>query len=171
MCPNAKTAKGGDTQPFLAESKVPSMSSAMVHTNPRTTVNSGNAAKQTRRQTHLVSRQRKANHAPTYSNALIVGANTKPTPTSAHSGGINSIENGTKRNTLRSMTTESIQFALWRVASRKYDFEKPQNPFAKRLQEPSHSQHYPQDSVTFRHNSYPRTALVRHLQSPQHCEL
>jgi len=32
-------------QPFLAEFKVPSASSAMVHTNPRTTVNSGGAAK------------------------------------------------------------------------------------------------------------------------------
>jgi len=106
------------------------------------------------------------NHAPTHSNALIVGVITKPTPTSAHSGGINSIKNGTKRNTPRSMTTESNRFALWKVASRKYDFEKPQNPFAKCLQEPSHSQYYPQDSITFRHNSYPRTALVRHLQSP-----
>jgi len=106
--PNAKTAGGGDTQPFLAESKVPSASSATVHTNLRTTVNSDGAAKQTRRQTHLVSRQRKMNHASTHSNALIVGANTKPTPTSAHSRGIDSIENGTKRNTLKSMTTGLI---------------------------------------------------------------
>jgi len=78
-----------------------------------------------RRQTHLVLRQRKVNHAPTHSNALIVGANTKPTPTSTYSGGINSTENGTKRNTPRSMTTGSIRFAFWKVASRKYDFEKP----------------------------------------------
>jgi len=96
-----------------------------------------------RRQTHLVLRQRKMNHAPTRSNALIVGAITKLTPTSAHSEGTNSTENGTKRNTLRSMTTGLNQFALWRVASRKYNFEKSQNSFAKHLQELSHSQHYP----------------------------
>ena len=157
-------------QPFLAKSKVLSVSSATVHTNPRTTVNLGGAAKQTRRQTHLVSRQRKVNYALTCSNALIVGAITKPTPTSAHSGGINSTENGTKRNTLRSVTIGSNRLALWRVASRKYDFEKPQNPFAKRLQELSHSQYYPQDSVTLQHNSHPKTALVCHPPSPQHCE-
>jgi len=112
-------------------------------------MNLGGAAKPMRRQTHLASRQRKANHAPTHSNALIVGAITKPTPTSAHSGGIDSTENGTKRNMLRFMTIRSNQFALLRVASRKYDFEKLQNPFTKHSQEPSHRQHYPQDSVTF----------------------
>ena len=157
-------------QPFLAKSKVPSVSSAMVYTNLRTTMNSGGAAKQMRRQTHLISRQRMANHALTCSNALIVRAITKPTPTSAHSGGINSIENSTKRNMPRSVTTGSNQFALWRVVSRKCDFEKPQNPFAKHLQEPSHSQHYPRDSVILRHNSHPRTALVCYLPSPQYCE-
>ena len=169
-CPNAKTAGGGDMQPFLAKSKILSMSSAMVYTNLRTTMNLGGAAKRTRRQTHLISRQRKANHALTRSNALIVGAITKLTPTSAHFRGINSIENGTKRNMPRSMTTGSNQFALWRVASRKCDFEKPQNPFAKHLQELSHSQHYPRDSVTLWHNSHPRTALVCYLPSPQYCE-
>jgi len=133
-------------------------------------MNLGGAAKRMRRQTHHISRQRKVNHALTHSNALIVGAITKPTPTSAHSGGINLTENGTKRNTLRSVTTGSNRFALWRAASRKYDFEKPQNPFAKHLQELSHSQHYPQDSVTLRHNSHPRTTLVCHLPSSQHCE-
>ena len=156
--------------PFLAESKVPSVSSATVHTNLRTTANLGSATKWTRRQTHLVLRQRKANHASTHSNALIVRAITKPTPTSTHSGDIDSTENGTKRNTLRSMTTGSNWFALLRVVSRKYDFEKPQNPFTKCLQEPSHSQHYPQDSVIFWYNSHPRTTLVCHMQSSQHHE-
>ena len=107
VCPNVKTARGGDKLPFLAESKVPSVSSAMVHTNLRTTVNLGGAAKWTRRQTHLISRQRKANYAPTHSNTLIVRVITKPTPTSTHSRDINSTENGTKRNTPRSVTTGS----------------------------------------------------------------
>ena len=169
-CPNTKIAGGGDTQPFPAESKVPNASSATVLINPRTTRSSGGAAKWMKRQILLVSRQRKVNHAPIRSNALIVRAIIKPTPTSVHSGGINSTENGTKRNMPKSVKTGSHWFVLWRVASRKYDFEKPQNPFAKCSQEPSHSQYYPWDSFTFQHNSYPRTALVCHLQNPQHCE-
>jgi len=92
-------------QPSLAESKAPSASSAMVHTNPRTTMNSGGAAKQTRRQTLHILRLRRAIHALTRSNALIVGVITKLTPTNAHSGGINSTESGTKRNMLKSMKT------------------------------------------------------------------
>jgi len=43
--PNAKTAGGGVTQPSLAESKAPSASNAMAHTNLRTTMNLGGAAK------------------------------------------------------------------------------------------------------------------------------
>jgi len=88
-------------------------------------MNSGGAAKQMRRQTLHISRLRRAIHTLTHSNALIVGAITKPTPTYAHSGGIDSTENGTKRNMLRSVKTESNQFALWKVTSSKYDFEKP----------------------------------------------
>jgi len=106
--PNAKTARGGDTQPSLAKSKTPSMLSAMVHTNLRTTKNLSGAAKQTRRQTLCISRLRKVIHAFTHSNALIVGAITKLTPTSAHFEGINSTENDTKRNMPRSVKTGSI---------------------------------------------------------------
>ena len=56
VCPNAKTARSGDIQLFLAKSKVPSASSTMVHTNPRTTVNSGSTTKRMRKQTYLISR-------------------------------------------------------------------------------------------------------------------
>jgi len=77
-----------------------------------------------RRQTLCVSRLRRAIHALTRSNALIVGEITKPTPTYAHSGGIDSTENGTKRNMPKSMKTGSNRFALWKATSSKYDFEK-----------------------------------------------
>ena len=111
-------------QPSLVESKAPSVSNAMAHTNLRTTVNSGGAVKQTRRQILHVLRLRRVIHALTRSNALIVGEITKPTPTYTYSGGINSTENGTKRNTPRSVKTGSNRFALWKATSSKYDFEK-----------------------------------------------
>ena len=96
-------------------------------------MNSGGTAKQMRRQTLYGLRLRKVIHTLTCPNALIVGAITKLTPTNAHSGGINSTENGTKRNTPRSVKTRSNRFALWRVTSSKYDFEKPQYSFAECL--------------------------------------
>ena len=168
--PNAKTAGGGNMQSSLAKSKAPSMSSAMVHTNLRTTENLGGAAKQMKRQTLCALRLRRAIHALTRSNALIVEAITKLTPTSAHSGGIDSTENDTKRNTTRSVKIGSNWLALWRATSSKYNFEKPQYPFTKCLQEPPHSQYYSWDSVTLWHYSHPRTALVCHLPSSKHCE-
>ena len=170
VCPNAKTAGGGDMQPSLTESKASSVSSAMVHTNPKITKNLGGAAKQMKRQTLCALRLRRAIHALTRSNALIVEAITKLTPTSAHSGGIDSTENDTKRNTTRSVKIGSNWLALWRATSSKYNFEKPQYPFTKYLQEPSYSQHYPRDLITLQHYSYLRTALVCHPSSPKHCE-
>ena len=97
VCPNAKTAGGGDMQPSLTESKASSVSSAMVHTNPKITKNLGGAAKWTRRRTLHILRLRRVIHALTCSNALIVGVITRLTPTSAHSGGIDSTVNGTKK--------------------------------------------------------------------------
>ena len=110
--PNAKTAGSGDTLPSFAEFKVPSASSAMDHTDPKTTKNLDGAAKQTKRQTPLILRLRKVTHVLIHSSVLIAGAITKLTPTSAHSGNTNSTESGNKRNTLRSMKTGSNQFAL-----------------------------------------------------------
>ena len=120
--PNAKTAGSGDMLPSLAESKVPSVSSAMDHTDLKTTENLGGVAKWMKRQTPLVSRQRKVTHVLIHSSVLITGAITKLTPTSAYSGDIDSTGSSTKRNTLRSMKTGSNRFALWRVTSSKYDF-------------------------------------------------
>ena len=125
MYSNTKTTGGGVMQPSLAESKAPSASNAMAHTNQRTTMISDGAAKWTKRQTLHILRLKRAIHALTHSNTLIVRAITKPTPTYAHSEGIYLTENGTKRNTPRSVKIESNWFALWKVTSSKYDFEKP----------------------------------------------
>jgi len=65
------------------------------------------------------------NCAPTHSIVLTVEEIIKLILTNAYSGGITSIENGTRRNTLKSMTTGSNQFALWKATSRKCDFEEP----------------------------------------------
>ena len=119
---NAKTAGSGDMLPSLAESKVPSVSSAMDHTDPKTTKNLGSAAKWMKRWTPLVSRQRKMTYVLIHSSILIVGVITKLTPTSAHSGNIDSTGSSTKRNILRSVKTKSNRFALWRATSSKYDF-------------------------------------------------
>ena len=118
---NTKTAESGDILPSLAESKVPSALSAMDHTDPKTTENLGGVAKWTKRQTPLISRQRKMTHVLIHSSVLIAGAITKLTPTSAHSGDIDSTGSGTKINMLRSMKTGSNRFALWRATSSKYD--------------------------------------------------
>ena len=121
VSPNAKTAGSGDMLPSLAESKVPSVSSAMDHTDQKTTKNLGSAAKRMKRRIPLVSRQRKATYVLIHSSVLIAGAITKLTPTSAHSEDIDSIESSTKRNMLKSVKTESNWFTLWRTTSSKYD--------------------------------------------------
>jgi len=108
------------------------------------------------------------NPALTHSNALTVRGTTKLIPTNVHSGDTISTGNSTRRNTLKSVITGSNQFALRKATSRKYDFEKPQNSFSKRLKKPSYRQYHPQDTVTFRHNPNSRTALVCYLQSSQY---
>ena len=73
------------------------------------------------------------NSALTRLNTLTVRGTTKPIPTNTHSGDTISTGNGTRRNTLKSVTTGSNQFALRKATNRKYDFEKPQNSFSKCL--------------------------------------
>jgi len=93
-------------------------------------------------------KQRRGNHAPIRSNVPTVGGIIKPILTNVHSGGITSTENGTRQNMLKSATTGSNQFALWKAIRIKYDFEEPQNPFSKCLEKPSYCQHHPHDTVT-----------------------
>ena len=88
-----------------------------------------------KKQTPLDLKQRKENHAHTCSSVQTVGETTKPTQISVHSGGIDSTENGSRRNTPRSMKTGSSQFALWGVV-------KFNNDFAKCLKKFTHHQHH-----------------------------
>jgi len=55
-------------QHFLAEYKDLSASSVMVSTNQKTITNLDGVARQTKKQTPLNLKQRKGNHAHTYSN-------------------------------------------------------------------------------------------------------
>ena len=66
----------------------------------------------------------------------------------AHSGGTALTENGTRQNTLKSMTTGLNQFTLRKVTSRKYDFKEPQNPLSECSEKPSYHQYHPRDIVT-----------------------
>ena len=132
---NARIVGSGATQPFYAGFRALNVSNTTALTNPKTSTNSGGVARWMRRQTHLTSKQRRANLACIPSNALIVGGTTKLTPTNASSGDIVSTESGSRRNMLRSMKTGSSLFALRRAVSNNYDFMKPQDIFSKYLQE------------------------------------
>jgi len=109
---STKTAGNGDTQHFRVESKVLNASNAMVLTNPITIENSVGVAKQMPRSTCQDWKSRRVNHAPTHSNVLTAGVTIKPTPTSICFGDTNSIGNGTRKSTLRSMKTDQNQFVL-----------------------------------------------------------
>ena len=135
---NARIVGSGATRPFHTGFRAPNASSAMALTNLKTTANSDGIARQTRRQTHLASKWRRANLVHIPSNTLIVGGTTKLTPTNAPSGDIVSTESSSRRNMPRSMKTGSSLFALQRVASNNYNFMKPQDIFSKRSQESSH---------------------------------
>ena len=135
---NVRIAGSGVMWLFLAESKVSSALSVIISTNPKITVNSDGVTRLMRKQTLLVSRQRKVNHTYTLSSTLIVGGTTKSTPTNSLSGDTDSTENGNKRNMLRSVKTRSSRFTLQRAVNRKYDSEKPQDFFTKHSQNPSH---------------------------------
>ena len=143
------------------------MSSAMDHTNRKTTEILDGATKRMRRQTHLISRPKKVILVYTHSNVPIAEATTKPTPSSAHSGNTGSTESGNKRNTSRSVKTGSIQFDPWKETSNKHDSEQAQHHFSKCLQESSHHQHHPRDTLTLRHHSHTRTTMVDHTPSPK----
>ena len=168
VCSSVKIAGGGATQHFLAEYRNLSVLNVMDLTNQRITTNSGGTAKQTKNYIHLVSKQRRVNHAPTCSNVPTVGEIIKPILTNAHSGGIASTENGTRWNTLKYMTTGSNQFALQKASSRKYDFEESQNPFSKHSEKPSYHQYHPQDTVILWHNLNPRTTIDHYPQGFQY---
>jgi len=65
---NVKTIGDGNTQLSLAGSKGRSASNVVAPTNQKTTIDSGSAAKQTRKQILHDSKPRRENHIPTHSS-------------------------------------------------------------------------------------------------------
>ena len=157
---SVKTAGNEVMQHFHAESKVPNVSNATVHTNLNIIENLGGVAKQTPRLTYQGWKPRKENHAPTHSNTWIVAETTKQTPISVCFGGTDSIGNGIRGSTLRSMKTDQNQFVLKWIALLINDYQKPQNLFTKRSQELSHCQYPTWNISSFRHHLNPGTTMV-----------
>ena len=75
-------------------------------------MNLAGAARPMKRLTYHTLKPRQANHAHTPSSVPTVEANIRQTLLHVHSGRTNSIENGTRRNTLRSVKTGSTLF-IW----------------------------------------------------------
>ena len=163
---NAKTAGDGDIQPSHAKYKGQNASSAMAPINRRTIANSDGVVRQMKNWTLLDLKQRKENCAPTRSSVWIVEENIKLTLSSAPSGNIVSTENGNKRNTSRSMKTESNLFALQGAPSFISDCLKSQSIFAKCSKELAHCQRLTWDSNSIWHHIHPRTPMVRNTQNP-----
>ena len=164
---NVKTAGNRIMWHFLTESKDPSMSSAMVLTSWKITVNLDGAARQMKKQILLDLKQRKGNHAHICSNVRTVRATTKPTQIYVHSGDIDSTGSGNRRSMLRSVKTGSSWFALQGVANLNNDHTKPQNLLTKCLKELTHCQHHSQDSKPIRYHLHPRIFLVWNPQNTQ----
>jgi len=88
------------------------VSNAVAHTNQNTTENLASVAKPTLRSTRQGWKPRKACHVLIRSSVRIAMAITKPTPTCVHSGGTDLTGSGTKRNMLRSVSTDPSLFVL-----------------------------------------------------------
>ena len=119
--PNAKIAGDGDIQRSLVGSKDQSVSSVMVPTNRRTTMNSVGVAKPTKRQTCFALKLKRANLTRIPSNAPIAKETIKQTQIHVCFGRTALIESGTWRNILRSMKTESSQFVWLQMGNPNHD--------------------------------------------------
>ena len=168
---SAKTARNGDMQHFRVESKVPNASNATVLTNLITIKNSVGVARQMPRSTRQDWKPRRMNHAPTHSNVLTAGVTTKPTPTSVCFGDTDLIKNSTRKSMPRSVKTDQNQFVLKWMALLPNDYQKPQKPLSKHLQELSHRQYNPQNTSSFRHHPNSRTTLVWNLKDSKYFDL
>ena len=117
MFHNIKIVGNGDMPLYLVESKDSNVSNLMAHINMRIIINSVGVTKPTKKQTHHALKLKKANHIHTYSSVPIVKMTIRWTSIVVCFGSIGSTANGTRKNTLRSMKTEQIQFILlWMVA-------------------------------------------------------
>ena len=97
---------------MCAESKGLNMSSVITPTNPFITDNLYDAAKLMIRLTHPGSKPRKANLAPTPSNAQTARVNTKQTQLIVHSGSTGLTRNGTLKNTLNFKKIKKINLFI-----------------------------------------------------------
>ena len=142
---NVKTAGNRVTWHFLVGFKVQSASSTMDPTNQRIIMNSAGATKPTKKQTHHTLKPRKVNYACTSSSASTIETNIRQTLTYVHSGRIYSIENGTRRNTLRSVKTGSTLFIQLGIRKLINDLWQTKDLVPECLQKHVHCQHHPWD--------------------------
>jgi len=110
--PNAKIVGDGDIQLFHVEHKGPNISSIIALINWKTTMSLAGVVKPMQKQTPLILKLKRANHAPTPSNVQIVMVIIKWIQLHVCSGRIDSIRNGSKRNIQRSVKTGSNQSIL-----------------------------------------------------------
>ena len=164
---SAKIVGSGVTWHSPARSKELSTSNVMVHTNQNTTENLVDVAKPTLRSTHWGWKPRKASCVLIRSSVWTAMVITKLTPTYVRSGGTDLTGSGTKRNILRSVSTGSNLFILKWTAPLPYDYQKPQDFFAKCSKEFSHRQYYPQIVDPLQHHINPRTPLVWNTKDSQ----
>jgi len=157
---NARIAGNGIMQSSHAEFKDLGALNTMVPTSPKTTANLGGVAKWTKNPTLYNLKQRKGSHVLTHSSVRTAKEITKLIPTCVHSGDIDSIGNGSKRSTLRSVKKGPNRFVFWRTANLNYDCEKSQNFLTKCLEKLPYYQHNSRDSKLVQHHFHPRTPLV-----------
>ena len=168
---SAKTVGSGVTRHSPARSKELSVSNVIVCTNQNTTKNLVGVAKPTPRLTHQGWKPRKASRVLICSSVWTAVVTTKLTPTCVHSRGTDLTGSGTKRDMLRSVSTDPNLFVLKWTAPLPYDYQKPQDFFAKRSKELSHHQYYPRIVDPLRHHINPRTPLVWNMKDSQLFEL
>ena len=97
----------------------------------------------TKRLTHYTLKPRKVNCIYTLSSVPIVKVNIRRTLQHVHSGRTASIENGTRRNTLRSMKTGSTQFVWLGMGKLNNDLQQSKDLFPERSQKYVNCQYHP----------------------------
>ena len=108
------------------------------------------------------SKPNRASLALTPSNVSTIRAIIKQTFIPVHSGAIGLTKSGMQRNIKNSGSPGSSWFSqLWAVVIN--DYQRHQDFLTECVEEQSHHQHNPGDSVWVQHSVYSRTFLVYHL--------
>jgi len=106
----------------------------MDPTNQRIIANLAGTARLMKRLTHHALKPRKMNYACTPLSVPIVEVNIRQTLLYVCSGRTASIENGTRKNTLRSMKTGSTQSVWLGMGKLNNDLQQSKDLFPERLQ-------------------------------------